>query len=82
MSKREFATQPGLNGRMGLTTWSSWGNTSEPTGTQRKNLQIVTDSLPEVKSELKQIMDKANEIKSEAYRAGMPYLRGDLPDGQ
>jgi hypothetical protein len=66
---------------LGITAWGSFSNTSKPTGTQRQQLDYVKAALPQLTNDLKTIMGQAEGIKMQLYRAGAPYLRGDLPDG-
>lgn len=80
LAKREFPTLPGLQERLGLTAWGSWYNTSAPTGTQRQQVAFVKAELPKITNELKTIMAQAEAIKNKLYKAGAPYLRGDLPE--
>ena len=80
IQKKEKAVLPGMMDRLGLTAWGSWYNTSAPTGTQQQQLQMVKDALPEMKQELRDINGKAQGIKDELYKAGAPYLKGDLPE--
>jgi hypothetical protein len=78
ISKREYITVPGLRSRMGLTTWSSYYNSSEPTNIQKENLKIVTEALPGLKQELKKLEEEINIIKESLYSEGAPFLKGDL----
>ena len=80
MAKREYATLPSLQMRLGITAWGSWSSTSKPTGTQRQQLDYVKVTLPELTTSLKAIMAQAETIKTQLYQAGAPYLRGDLPE--
>lgn len=82
LAELEFAVLPGLTTRMGLTKWYSWSSTSEPNSTQRTNLSVVREALPQVQAELKKINDETNAIKEQMYKAGAPYLRGDFPNNQ
>jgi hypothetical protein len=79
LAKREFAVLPSLQDRLGITAWGSWSSTSQPTGTQKQQLQIVKEQLPKLATDLKAIMAEAEAIKAKLYEAGTPYLRGDLP---
>jgi hypothetical protein len=81
LAKREYTTLPSLQNRLGITAWGSFSNTSKPTGTQRQQLDYVKAALPQLTNDLKTIMGQAEGIKIQLYRAGAPYLRGDLPDG-
>ncbi len=80
LKKREQAVLPGLGDRLGLTAWASWYTTAEPTGTQKQDLEMVKAALPDVRTELQDIMAKAQTIKAQLYEEGAPYLRGDLPE--
>ena len=78
IDKREFITLPGLRSRMGLTTWSSYYNSSEPTGIQKDNLRIVQEALPDLTESLKKINVEVQVIKATLYEQGTPFLKGDL----
>jgi hypothetical protein len=80
LAKREYITLPNLQTRLGITAWGSFSATSAPTGTQRQQLKIVQDELPKLSADLQAIMGEAKKIKEQLYKAGSPYLRGDLPE--
>ena len=82
LAKREYITLPSLQNRIGITAWGSWSNTSEPTGTQKQQLKIVEEALPKLTADLQSIMGEAKKVKEALYKAGAPYLRGDLPDNE
>ncbi len=82
IAKRDQAVLPSLQDRLGLAAYSSWYNTTEPTGTQKQDLQMVKDALPALTTELVAIMNEAQTIKQTLYNEGTPYLRGDLPNGK
>ncbi len=80
LSKRDFNTGPSLMNRIGSAVYHSYSSTSAPTGDQKRNLEIVNLSLPELTVELKELARQVALIEKELNKAGAPYLEGQLPE--
>lgn len=80
LSKRNFDTPPSLMNRMNSAVWNSYYSTSEPTGEQKKNLQLVTEEMETLVFELQSIKLEVSEINDILIQAGAPYLNNDLPE--
>ena len=60
--------------------YHSYSSTGAPTGDQKRNLEIVNLSLPELTVELKELARQVALIEKELNKAGAPYLEGQLPE--
>ena len=80
LSKRNFDTPPSIRSRMSSAIWNSYYSTSEPTGEQKKNLQIVEDEMQALVFELNSITLETKEINQQLVNAGAPYLENQLPE--
>ncbi|MDA9819951.1 glycosyl hydrolase [Salibacteraceae bacterium] len=76
LSKREFETAPSINGRIGLVTYNLWSHRSNPTGTQRVNIQIATEELLELEKSLETIETSIAKMEEKMAANGVPYTPG------
>lgn len=79
LSSRNFDTPPSLLNRMNSTVWNSYYSTSEPTGEQKKNLNIVKEEIEAIHFELNTLKTECDEINNILIKAGAPYLNDQLP---
>lgn len=80
LSSRNYDTPPSLLNRMNSAVWNSYYSTSEPTGEQKKNLNIVNEEIEALHFELKAVKTECEEINGILSKAGAPYLKYELPE--
>ncbi len=80
LAKRDFETPPSLMDRLGSVIWNSFGTTSAPTGSQKTELKIAKEEYSELRSEVKTIALKVEQIQDELIKAGAPYMGDKLPE--
>lgn len=76
LAKREFETAPSINGRIGLVAYGMWSHRSNPTGTQRMNIQVAKEELAEVEQELEVVEQFVLGLEKKMAEAGVPYTPG------
>ena len=80
ISKREFETLPSVNSRLGTVVYYLWRTTSEPTSTQREQVQLAIAELTFIEDELKSIQTQLIDIQNQLKAAGVSYTPGWMPD--
>ncbi len=76
MGKREFETAPSINGRIGLVTYNLWSHRSNPTGTQRMNIEIAMGELSELEQKVQSIESSVTAMEEKMASNGVPYTPG------
>jgi len=80
VSRHFEATPPSLSSRMNGIVFGHWGSTSNPTGTQRRAFEIVSDAIGGVVATLKELADTdLPAIEQILDEAGAPWTPGRLP---
>ncbi len=80
ISKREFETLPSVNSRLGTVVYYLWRTTSEPTSTQREQVQLAIAGLTFIEDELKSIKTQLIDIQNQLKAAGVSYTPGWMPE--
>ena len=80
ISKREFETLPSVNSRLGTVVYYLWRTTSDPTSTQREQVQLAKEELTFIEDELKSIKTQIIDIQNQLKAAGVSYTPGWLPE--
>jgi hypothetical protein len=69
-----------LNTRLGKLTWITWGNTTEPTQTQKDAYKILEDEFPPVYNQVKLIGEQELPgLEKALENSGGPVTPGRLP---
>lgn len=68
----EKETLPGLSSRLNSVIWNSWYSSGDPTGIQKQQLQMVSNALPALRTDLSKAALAASEIYQELLEVGMP----------
>ncbi|GAB4409593.1 MAG: hypothetical protein OHK0039_13400 [Bacteroidia bacterium] len=79
LSSREIGEAPSLDSRLSTVMWSSYSNTSAPTGTQRQQYEIVAAAFPPLLAELKQLVGEIRAVEEKLESYGAPYTPGRIP---
>jgi photosystem II stability/assembly factor-like uncharacterized protein len=79
LSRREFETLPGMNGRVGLLEGGMWNSTSAPTQTFEDNYQIVAKQFGPLLEELKAIAREMQVLWEGLELGGAPATPGRWP---
>jgi len=75
-SKREIETLPGLSSRLGYVGYSSWWNTSEPTGTAKEQFEIARQEYKSVLEKTRSISSDLAEMEKRLVELKVPYTPG------
>ena len=71
---------PSVNSRLGTVVYYLWRTTSEPTSTQREQVQLAIAELTFIEDELKSIQTQLIDIQNQLKAAGVSYTPGWMPD--
>ncbi|MDX5448227.1 MAG: glycosyl hydrolase [Bacteroidota bacterium] len=74
LSKREFETLPGLNGRMGMVVWTSYYSTSQPTQMQREGLEMVKKGMDRLEPRIESLNTKTQGLIDYLEQIGGPII--------
>jgi photosystem II stability/assembly factor-like uncharacterized protein len=77
-SKHYFESVPSLEDRINSAAYNSYRTTSSPTGEQKKNLRIVSNSTVKLRGELNALEQELSTFYEILLSNGAPYLDGDL----
>ena len=80
VSKREFETLPGINGRIGNIVGSLWATTAAPSQTQLNAYTIAAKQFTPVYLELKAIDEEIKKLENLLEKSNAPYTPGRLPE--
>ncbi len=76
ISKRYTEAAPGLESRIYGAIYDGWNYPQGPTGTQRKDVEIVKKHLPSIEISLKKNQEIISKINTELDKIGAPYTPG------
>jgi photosystem II stability/assembly factor-like uncharacterized protein len=81
MGRRSEPTPPSLLSRLNGITNSLWSNTlSEPTGTNRRQYEIVAAEFEKILAQLKPLIEtELTRVEEQAEAAGVPWTPGRVP---
>ena len=81
MGRRSEPTPPSLLSRLNGITNSLWSNTlSEPTGTNRRQYDIVAAEFEKILAQVKPLIEtELKRVEDQAEAAGVPWTPGRLP---
>jgi hypothetical protein len=68
-----------INKRLNSVVWAIWESTSDPTNTQKTNLKIIQEEIPEIQAMLKNIKEELDKIQLQLVEMKAPYIPGVLP---
>ena len=81
MGRRSEPTPPSLLSRLNGITNSLWSNTlSEPTGTNRRQYEIVAAEFEKILAQVKPLIEtELKRVEDQAEAAGVPWTPGRVP---
>ncbi len=80
LSSRNIDTPPSLSSRMNTVGWTSYSSTSAPTGSQKKNLEIVKEEYTPLRASYLAVGQKIDAIASKLSEQGALVPEADLPE--
>ncbi|MFN0014870.1 MAG: WD40/YVTN/BNR-like repeat-containing protein [Saprospiraceae bacterium] len=79
-ARREFETEPGIAGRVGMLEYCMWSTTSAPTQMYEDNYRIAAKQIGPLLEELKAIARELDAINTGLERGGAPATPGRWPE--
>lgn len=80
LARREFETLPDINTRIGTVEGTIWSNSSPPTQTAVRSLEVALEALNGVKTQLRQADATISNVEKQLNAAGAPYTPGRKPE--
>lgn len=68
-----------LNDRLSEAVWTSWGNTSAPTTTQKQNVNIVKNEIPDIQTHIEKVAAGLKTLETQLDDMRAPYTPGRMP---
>jgi photosystem II stability/assembly factor-like uncharacterized protein len=75
-SSREMETLPGISGRLGYASYTSWWNTANPTQTAREQYEIAQNDYELVLDQTRKVVAKIAEMEKRLVDLKVPYTPG------
>ena len=71
--------QVSLNDRLSEAVWTSWGNTSAPTATQKQNVSIIRGEIPAIQTRIEKVAAGLKTLETQLDEMKAPYTPGRMP---
>ncbi len=79
IGRRNEPVAPALLDRVGQVVQGSWGSTSGPTATHRRNYEIASSELAALLPKLRQAIADLEAMETKAEELGAPWTPGRIP---
>ncbi len=79
-ARREFETEPSVNGRLGTIMYQLWNSTSGIPGDYMSSYSIAEKQFSPIYKEIKSIGEELKKIEDTMEKSGAPYTPGRLPE--
>ncbi len=79
-SSRDIETLPGISGRLGFASYSSWWNTAEPTQTAREQYELAQNEYEVVYIQVKEMLSSIEIIEKKLVDNKVPFTPGQGSD--
>lgn len=75
-TSRDMEALPGLTGRVGYVSYSSWWNTAEPTTTAREQYEIAKNEYEGILVRVQKVTTDISQLEKELVDLKVPYTPG------
>jgi hypothetical protein len=79
-ARREFETEPSVNGRIGTIRYQLWNVSSDVPGAYQESYNIAEKQFAPIYNEIKSIGEEMKNVESTMEKRGAPYTPGRLPE--
>ena len=80
MARRSEPTSPSIRNRVGRALGYSLTTTSDPTTTQKRQVEIASQEFGPVLDGLRSLVSDLEGLESDMEAAGAPWTPGRIPD--